>query len=79
MPYYSVKCFPLVLHRKAQLLWVPTRHQLADALTKGGRSKDLRELIKCGMTFREEAVKRKSSQKYSVISVKVVVLLDLTC
>ena len=58
--------------QKAKLLWVPTRHQIADGLTKGGRSRDLRELVQCGVTFREEAMKRgKSGQKDIVTSVKV--------
>ena len=49
---------------KAKLLWVPTRHQLADGLTKSSRSRDLRELLRSGVVFREEAVKRKMiSQK----------------
>ncbi|CAE7379448.1 RE2 [Symbiodinium sp. KB8] len=60
-------------HSKARLLWVPTRHQLADGLTKGGRAKELRELLERGVTFREEAVKRKSSsQKEIGSSVNVV-------
>ena len=57
---------------KSQLLWVPTRHQLADGLTKGGRSKELREILEQGVTFREEAIKRKGSgQKDNRTSVKV--------
>ena len=54
---------------KAKLLWVPTRHQLADALTKSGRSKELRELLGHGMVFREEAMKRSSGQREVLISV----------
>ena len=57
---------------KSQLLWVPTRHQLADGFTKGGRSRELRELLEQGVTFREEAIKRKGSgQKDNRTSVKV--------
>ena len=40
---------------KTRLLWVPTRHQIADGLTKGGRAKELREQFRCGVVFREEA------------------------
>ena len=57
---------------KSQLLWVPTRHQLADGFTKGGRSRELRELLEQGVSFREEAIKRKGSgQKDNRTSVKV--------
>ena len=54
---------------KTRLLWVPTRHQLADGLTKAGRCKDFRELLHRGVVFREEAVKRVSGQKRVVTSV----------
>ena len=58
---------------KAKLLWVPTRHQIADGLTKGGRSKEIREQLGCGVVFKEEAAKRRcSDQKEIVSSVKVV-------
>ena len=58
---------------KTRLLWVPTRHQLADGLTKGGRAKEPREQFRCGVVFREEAWKRPrlSDQQYSYSSVKV--------
>ena len=54
---------------KARLLWVPTRHQLADGLTKSARGKEMRELLEHGMTFKEEAAKRSSGQKENVTSV----------
>ena len=54
---------------KARLLWVPTRHQLADGLTKSGRCKDMRELLGQGMVFREEAVKKSTGQREVTISV----------
>ena len=57
---------------KARLLWVPTRHQLADGLTKSGRCKELRELLECGMTFREQAVKRSTGQREVLIGVNSV-------
>ena len=57
---------------KAQLLWVPTRHQVADGLTKGARSKEMREQLRCGVVFREESAKRMcSDQKDIDVSVKV--------
>ncbi|CAE7336253.1 RE2 [Symbiodinium sp. CCMP2592] len=52
---------------KARLLWVPTRHQLADGLTKGARSKDVREQIRCGVVFKEEAAKRKCSDPKEIL------------
>ena len=60
---------------KTWLLWVPTRHQIADGFTKGGRSKELREQVASGVVFRETAVKRSkpSDQQYSSSSVKVLV------
>ena len=59
---------------KTKLLWVPTRHQIADGLTKGRRSKELREQVSSGVVFRELAVKRGklSDQHYTDVSVKVV-------
>ena len=42
---------------KTRLLWVPTRHQIADGLTKGGRTKELRGQVYRGVIFREEAAK----------------------
>ena len=58
---------------KTRLLWVPTRHQIADGLTKGARSKELREQFRNGVVFREEASRRSklSDQKDNVTSVKV--------
>ena len=45
--------------QKANLIWVPTRCQLADALTKAGRSADLREHLREGALFHEKtALKR---------------------
>ena len=57
---------------KTRLLWVPTRHQIADGLTKSARSKEFREQFRNGVVFREEASKRSkfSDQKDSDISVK---------
>ena len=40
---------------KANLMWVPTRCQLADALTKCGRASDLRDHLRSGMLFHEVA------------------------
>jgi hypothetical protein len=38
--------------QKAKLLWVPTRHQVADPLTKGGRHKLLQSILETGgVTF----------------------------
>ena len=54
---------------KAKLLWVPTRHQIADGLTKAGRCREFRELIESGLVFREEAVKKLSSQRRLLTSV----------
>ena len=34
---------------KSSMLWVPTRHQCADGLTKGGKHGDLIEILKNGM------------------------------
>ncbi|CAE7318518.1 RE2 [Symbiodinium microadriaticum] len=60
---------------KSKLLWVPTRHQLADGLTKGARGKELREILEQGVTFREQAMKRKATgQKDSMTGVKAVEL-----
>ena len=57
---------------KVKLLWVPTRHQLADGLTKGARSKETREQLRSGAVFREQAAKRRfSDQEDYDISVKV--------
>ena len=57
---------------KARLWWVPTRHQLADALTKSGKGKVLREQLGSAR-FHEAAVpKRKTFQsKENSTSVKV--------
>ena len=59
---------------KTKLLWVRTRHQIADGLTKGRRSKKLREQVSSGVVFRELAVKRGklSDQQHIGVSVKVV-------
>ena len=57
---------------KATLLWVPTRCQIADGLTKGGRSADFRQLLREGLLFHELAApKRKplSDQKRGFTSV----------
>ena len=43
---------------KARLLWVPTRCQLADGLTKAGRGHDLREQLGLGLLFHEKALKK---------------------
>ncbi|CAE7631963.1 RE1 [Symbiodinium sp. CCMP2592] len=57
---------------RVRLLWVPTRHQLADGLTKGLRAKETREQLRQGAVFREEAAKRRvPDQKDSVIGVNV--------
>ena len=51
---------------KAQLLWVPTRHQIADALTKGGKASDFRAHLAQGLVFHERALpkrKRCTSQR----------------
>ena len=59
---------------KATLLWVRTRCQLADGLTKGGRASDLRKLLREGLLFHELAApKRKacSDQREGLISAKI--------
>ena len=43
---------------KAQLMWVPTRCQLADGLTKASRGGDIREQLSLGLLVHEKAVKR---------------------
>ena len=46
---------------KARLWWVPTRNQLADALTKSGRGSNLR--VQLGTArFHEESARRSSSK-----------------
>ncbi|CAE7260901.1 RE1 [Symbiodinium sp. KB8] len=61
---------------KAKLLWVPTRCQLADGLTKIGRGGDIREQVTRGLLFHEESMKRKpprqTGQKTFDTSVNVV-------
>ncbi|OLP76028.1 T-complex protein 1 subunit eta, partial [Symbiodinium microadriaticum] len=44
---------------KARLLWVPTRCQVADGLTKGARGGDIREQLKDGLLFHEKAQKKR--------------------
>ena len=44
---------------KANLMWVPTRCQLADAVTKCGRAPDLRDHLQSGMLFHEMARPKK--------------------
>ncbi|CAE7195067.1 RE1 [Symbiodinium sp. CCMP2592] len=46
---------------KAKLLWVPTRCQLADGLTKAHRGSDLREQLCDGLLFHEKALKKRAS------------------
>ena len=53
---------------KARLLWVPTRHQLADGLTKSGHSKDVRS--QSGWIMLHEAAAKRSKTKTSVKSRK---------
>ena len=53
---------------KARLMWVPTRCQFADPLTKGGKASDLRLLLESGPVFHEAAkarAPRHSGQKDS--------------
>ena len=53
---------------KARLLWVPTRHQIADGLTKSGHSKDVRS--QSGWIMLHEAAAKRSKTKTSVKSRK---------
>jgi hypothetical protein len=34
---------------KARILWVPTRHQVADSLTKSGRHLEMQQVVDSGM------------------------------
>ena len=43
---------------KARLMWVPTRCQVADGLTKGARGADIREQLEQGLLFHERALKK---------------------
>ena len=43
---------------KARLMWVPTRCQVADGLTKGARGADIREQLERGLLFHERALKK---------------------
>ena len=63
---------------KAKLMWVPTRCQVADGLTKGGRGSDIRNQLRDGLLFHEEAVKKnknhhakRTGQRYSMTGVNV--------
>ena len=60
---------------KARLMWVPTRCQFADPLSKAGKSCELRQLLEGGPVFHEAAKPRwqkQSGQKDSGTGVKVV-------
>ncbi len=57
---------------KARLWWVPTRHQLADALTKSGKGKALREQLGSARFHEAAAPKRRPFRfKENSTSVKV--------
>ena len=61
---------------KARLMWVPTRCQLADGLTKASRGCDIRDQLCQGLLFHEKAIKkrtgtRSTDQKESYTGVKV--------
>ena len=62
---------------KANLLWVPTRCQLADGLTKTGRGADVREQLSGGLLFHEKALRRGKArvqltgQREGIVSVEV--------
>ena len=50
---------------KAKLMWVPTRCQLADGLTKASRGSDIRDQLRQGMLFHEVAHKRRTGAQKS--------------
>ena len=59
----------------ARSLWVSTRCQVVDGLTKGARGADIREQLKDDLLFHEKALKKRptlTGQKNSSTSVKVV-------
>ena len=57
---------------KARLLWLPTRHQLADGLTKGGKASEMQSALKTGTAvFHGLSAKSLRLTKESSISVKV--------
>ena len=63
---------------KAKLMWVPTRCQVADGLTKGARGSDIRDQLQEGLLFHEKAAKKgkpqpaeRTGQRYSMTGVNV--------
>ena len=48
---------------KARLFWVPTRHQLADGLTKGGKSHEVRNQLGWALLHEKAAPRAKQSVK----------------
>eukprot|EP00435_Cladocopium_sp_Y103_P054342 s1586_g17.t1 len=56
---------------EARMLWVPTRHQCADGLTKSGLHSVIQSLFQCGsVTFHAKSAKALLSKK-TLVSVKV--------
>ena len=46
-------------------MWVPTRCQLADGLTKSAKGSDIRDQLRLGLLFHEHALKRRTGASKS--------------
>ena len=56
--------------QKSELLWLPTRHQLGDGLTKAGLTGAVREILEKGKAvFHGKSAKELSNEKKTVTSV----------
>ena len=57
---------------RARLLWVPTRHQLADPLTKAGKGRDMQSALNNGTAvFHAKSAKEMRSPKENRVSVNL--------
>ena len=55
---------------KAKLMWVPTRCQLADGLTKSSRGSNIRDQLHDGLLFHERAINRRTGAPKSTVGLK---------